>query len=475
MRVLVLAAEAAPWVKVGGLGDVAGELPPALQGRGAAVRLALPLHAALDAGGLQLTRAAEVEVPRRDGAVPAHILEAGGAPLPLWFVDGPPLRAAAEVYGQPADDGEKFVFAFLAALEGCRRMDWAPDVVHAHDWHAAPALAWLARRRREDPFWSRTAGVLTIHNLPFMGAGAETALAAYGLPPSDDERLPAWSRRLPLPLGLAAADWLTTVSPGYAHELQTPEFGCGLEGFLQARSGRLEGILNGLDGARWDPAADDQLAARFTADDPAPRALNKRAVQEQLGLPTDARTPLLAMVTRLDRQKGLDLALAALEHLLEVPWQFVLLGAGDPEQARAARDFAAAHRRRARAVLRFDAALARRICGGADLLLMPSRYEPCGLTQMIAMRYGCLPVVRAVGGLRDSVADAGGSDGTGFVFGPADPAALAEAVQRALAAYGDPGRWRALQSRAMRSTFDWGAAAERYLQVFEQARRSVAG
>lgn len=473
MRVLFLAAEAAPWVKVGGLGDVAGELPPALQARGADVRVALPLHAALDASGLRLARAAEVVVPRQGGGQPAHIVEARGGEVPLWLIDGAPLHGAAAVYGPPADDAEKFVFSFLAALRACRALGWAPDIVHAHDWHAAPALAWLRAIRAEDAFWSRTAGVLTIHNLPFMGAGGEAALAAYGLAPSHDERLPAWARARPLPLGLASADWLTAVSPGYAREIQTAAFGCGLESFLQARADRLEGILNGIARERWDPACDVHLPARYDRTDASPRAANKRALQQTFGLAADPQTPLLAMVSRLDRQKGVDLALAALERLADVPWQFLLLGTGDADLARAAQDFAVAHAARARAVLRFEAALASRIYGGADLMLVPSRYEPCGLTQMIAMRYGCLPVVRATGGLRDSVIDAEQPEGTGFVFEPADPEALAQALRRALAAYAVLPRWRALQARAMRTSFDWAEAAKRYLDVFDRAQRSV--
>jgi starch synthase len=342
--------------------------------------------------------------------------------------------------------------------------------VHANDWHTAPAIRWLGLNRASDRFWSESATLLVIHNLPYMGTGAEAAQAAYGLPPSTDDRLPTWARELPLPGGLAAADWLATVSPTYAEEIQTPEFGCGLESFLRQRSDRIQGILNGLDTRSWDPATDSALAAPFSVDALGARREGKAALAANVGLAADDRVPILAMITRLDHQKGVDLALDALEELLALEWQFMLLGTGDPALEARARAFAGEHPARVVFVDRFDPVLASRVYGGADMVLLPSRYEPCGLAQMIGMRYGCVPIVRATGGLKDTVSDYPVEpDGVGFVFEPATPGALADAIRRGLEAFKDRRRWAGLQRRGMKRDFSWDRSARRYLSLYQQA------
>lgn len=467
MDILFLTAEMAPLAKVGGLADVAGELTPALRRLGLEVRLAMPFHAFLRARGLAAEEVARVRVGPHNQEAVLYRTESRG--VPVYLIDGDPVRATEGVYAHPTQDGHKYAFFCLAALEGVRALGWRPHLVHAHEWQTTPALLWLAARRGDDPFWGAAATLLTIHNLPYMGAGAEEALAAYGLGLADPGPLPEWARSLPLPQGLLAADWLSTVSPTYAQEIQTPEFGCGLEGVLAARSDRLVGILNGIDPEVWNPAADPALPAAFSAEDLAPRAVVKRHLQETLGLPARERTPLLGMVTRLDYQKGVDLALEALERLEDLDWQFVLLGTGDPGLEDLARRFAAARPGRAHAVLRFDGDLARQIYGGADIILVPSRYEPCGLAQMIAMRYGAVPVVRATGGLRDTVRDYDAGKGTGFLFGPADPEALAATLRRAFQVLADRRRWRPLQRRAMAQDFSWDRSARAYHDLYRRA------
>jgi starch synthase len=474
MRVLFLAAEAAPISKVGGLADVAGELPRALATLGVDVRLALPLHLAVNTSGLGLRHVTTVDIPAGARSEPADVFLSDSEGVPFFLIAGEPIALARAVYGDSGEDALKYTFFSLAALALCPAIDWRPDILHANDWHTAPAVQWLVRRRGTDPFWRGVAAVLTIHNLAFMGAGGETALATYGLPPSDDERLPVWARNVPLPIALSAADWLTTVSPTYAEEIQTPGYGCGLEGFLSTRKDHLAGILNGIDPATWDPATDPDLHAHYTSQDLLPRSTNKRALQEELDLPTEPDVPLLVMVTRLDLQKGVDLALEALSGMGGERWRFAILGTGDPEIAEKARAFSEGFPDRARTVLRFDPSLSRRFFAGADIVLLPSRYEPCGLTQMIAMRYGCIPVVRATGGLKDTVADyAPGGVGTGFTFAAASSIALAEAIQRALQVYADGRRWRALQRRAMEASFTWRHSAERYLEIYRRAAASA--
>lgn len=477
MRVLFLAAEAAPLVQVGGLADVAGELPRALGRLGADVRLALPRYPGLKSVVASRPPLAMVEVPRSGGAMAAtvHALEVDG--LSLWLVGGEPVDALPGVYGHPGQDAAKFTFFAIGALQACKALGWLPDVVHAHDWHTAPAMAWM---RHTGTGWQDAAAVLTVHNLPYMGAGGEAALADYGLSPADDPHLPEWARRLPLPLGLSHADWISTVSPGYAAEIQTPEFGCGLEAFLTSRAGRVRGILNGIDSRVWDPASDPALERRYAIDTLEARQDNKVALQRIFGWPERGRIPLLAMVTRFDFQKGVDLALDALGLLPDIGWQLVLLGTGDPRIEDQAQRFAEAHRDRMAFIPQFDPVLARRIYAGADMLLVPSRYEPCGLVQLIALRYGAVPVVHATGGLQDTVEphqDCG--QGNGFVFAAPEPKALAEALRLAMETYADPRRWAGIQRRGMAADHSWEASARSYTDLYHDAlatrRASIGG
>jgi starch synthase len=468
VKALFLAAEATPFIKVGGLADVAGELPPALRALGVDIRLALPAHGDIDRSGFD-PAVRRFPVPGLEQEGQAELVRLPTARVETWLLDGRPIRAYPQVYGDPAAEGDKYVFAALAALQACESLGWYPDVIHANDWHCAAALARLKAMRRSSPAWKNTASLCTIHNLPFMGTGAEEALRAASIPPADDLRLPVWARWLPLPIGMAAADRISTVSPSYALEIQTREYGCGLEAYLSARASDLSGILNGIDPGAWNPATDTALAQRFESERPGRRAANRYALQVQVGLKAKENIPLIGMVTRMDHQKGIDLALQALAQLGDTPFQFILLGSGDPELEAQARDFAGARPGQAAFVNRFAADLARLIYGGADMVLVPSRYEPCGLAQMIAMRYGSVPIVRATGGLKDSVKDADADAlGTGFVFGAPSTGALFAAVGRALIAYAAHDRWVGIQQRAMRSDFSWQASSRQYLELYQE-------
>jgi len=471
VRILFLAAEAVPLVKVGGLGDVAGSLPRALRALGHDVRVAIPDAMPVERDGFSPVLAARFDVPSAGGPVAATVseLQAGGTLFLL--VGGPPIPRDGRVYGDGiGEDGPKFAFFSRAALEGARALGWKPDLVHAHDSHAAPAAAWLATAGSHDSFFRDTASLLTIHNLPYMGTGAGTALEAYGFPLGGDG-LPEWARGAMLPVGIAHADEISTVSPTYASEILTPEFGCGLEGLLRRREDRLSGILNGLDLESWDPAADRALPRPFDASDLAARRENKTALRRELSLEGAGDGPLLAIVSRLDHQKGFDIAGPGITRWLESGGQVAALGTGDPAIEAALAGLAAAHPSRFAARFRFDAALARRIYAGSDALLIPSRYEPCGLTQMIAMRYGSVPVVRRTGGLADTVTDARRADGTGFLFEAFDPSALDDALARAFAAFADPSVWEGLMRRGMAKDFSWSRSALEYGALYERALR----
>ena len=470
LNVLFLAAEAEPFVKIGGLADVAGSLPMALrnlpqqatQGVSLDVRLVLPLHRVLRAESATLRPVAEFQVYRQGGSIPAQVFERNLSGLPIYFIDGEPISSSPSVYSSdPAPDREKFAFFSMAVLEMIRRMKWQPDIIHANDWHTALVL-YALRSHRSDPIFGRLRSVFTLHNMPYMGGDAGEVLEAYGLAPSTDDMLPAWARTQPLPLGLSTADAIVPVSPSYAREILTPDFGCGLDAYLRNRSGRVTGILNGLDTAAWDPAADKALPFNFSVETLPERSANKAALQKQLALPEDARIPLLAMVGRIDPQKGVDVTLEALRQMADKSWQFVILGSSDPALEGAARALQVEYPERVRAEIRFDARLSHLIYAGADMFLMPSRYEPCGLAQMIAMRYGCVPVVHATGGLKDTVHDGK----TGFLFPTADPASLKEVLLQAFSVYITPDKWVHFQRNGMQEDFSWPRSAAQYAIIY---------
>jgi len=310
--------------------------------------------------------------------------------------------------------------------------------------------------------------VLTIHNLPYVGWGAGPAMRAFGLVPGELPLVPPEGRELPLPIGLALADRITTVSPGYAREILTPEFGAGLDGLLRSRRGQLSGILNGLDLELWDPTTDAALATRYDAGDLDARAENKRALQRELSLPERPDVPVLAVISRLTGQKGIDLVPDAIRALApDHAFQVVLLGSGDRPVEEQLLRLGGELGERVRVKIGYDDALSRRIYAGADALMIPSRYEPCGLTQMIAMRYGCVPVARDTGGLSDTVRDLDLHDeSTGFLFPVASAASLAFGLRRTLATYAHPYRFRMLQKNGMRQDFSWARAASMYARLY---------
>lgn len=472
IKILYLASEADPLVKVGGLGDVAGSLPPALHALGGVdIRLVIPDHGNISRDDFVIKPAASFDVPHALGPLRADVRQTQVQGLTAYLVGGGPIAAYAHPYSADnAADGHKYTFFSLAALELARELDWEPDVLHANDWHTAPAV--YALRLRSDPFFARTKTILSVHNLPYLGIGAGEAMNGFGLPPAIDSPLPWWAQNLPLPVGLHSADAIVAVSPTYALEILTPEFGSGLDDYLKTRSDTITGILNGINLERWDPQTDTKLAAQFSADSLERRAQNKTALLQELGLNPDPAIPLLGMVTRMDPQKGVDLLPGALDEIADLDWNFVILGMGMPAMEEVGRQIELRYPERVRAAIRFDASLSRHIYAGADMLLIPSRYEPCGLAQMIAMRYGCVPVARATGGLRDTIRDAADTHyGTGFLFLEASADQLAKALRRAVRLFSDQDAWRRLQLNGMAQDFSWERFARQYLELY----RSLAG
>ncbi len=477
LNVLFLAAEAAPLIKVGGLGDVAGSLPIALraipsdklEGRTLDVRLVIPYHAEVARKLPDPQPVASFLVQHPSGPIPTRAFVTYVSEMPVYMIEGAPIGTEAPVYsGDNYLDGLKYTFFSLAAVELARQLNWKPDILHANDWHTALSVFHLARcRLSRDPFFARTRSVLSVHNLPFMGAGAEHALDEFGIHPVRDLRLPDWARQFPLPLGLLAADRIVAVSPTYAMEILTPEFGCGLQDFLNSRSSIVSGILNGLDQDSWDPSIDDALITKFTLDSLDLREGNKKALLDEFGLAYDPQIPLIILISRMDPQKGVDLAVDSLKEMADLPWQAILLGTGDPILESACRSLQVQFPDRVRAAIRFDTRLSRRLYAGGDLLLMPSRYEPCGLAQMIAMRYGCIPLARATGGLRDTIFEnSPDRPNNGFLFEEISTSALNAALERSLLHFSDRNFWRKFQINGMRQDFSWGKSALEYAKLY---------
>ena len=473
MNVLIVVAEMAPLVKVGGLADVAGSLPRALRRLGLDVRVALPFYAAIEREGLALQRVASLP----DGAV-VWQTEARG--VPVYLIEHEPSFGREQVYGYQDDAARFLAFcdALLASAADLGSSEpaedgWRPHVLHLHDWHPGFLAARLAARP-EHP-WGALPRVCTIHNLAFTGPfdadfAKEHGLPAPALMPLEDIAPDlAYSA---LAQSILHADLVTAASPGYARQIVTPEFGGELTSLLQQRRDRLSGILNGIDVEEYDPAADPHLAARFDSERIERRIENKRAIQRRVGLPIEDGVPLLAMVSRLFWQKGPDLAAGAVERLLvNRHIQFVVLGQGDEEHEAPLQALASRHPRQVATRIEFNDALGQLIYGGCDLFLMPSRYEPCGLGQMIAMRYGATPVVRRTGGLADTVEafDPARDEGTGFLFDEASPEALADAIEEALDVYQDRAAWRALQLRGMAKDWSWERSAGQYAGLYQRA------
>lgn len=465
INVLFLAAEADPFVKVGGLGDVAGSLPRALRALSnddvkLDVRLVLPYHPVVKADNLKPL--GMFSIPRGDSEVEVEAFEGTLDGMPVYFINGDSIRTNGSVYSLDSKlDAEKYTFFSLAALALPRQINWQPDVVHANDWHTALSVYGSLTKRWEEGA-RHMAGVVTLHNLPFMGPDIRAILESYGIKLAQTD-LPEWARVMPLPLGLWASDAIVAVSPSYANEILTPEYGCGLDEFLLLRRETIGGVLNGIDVASFNPADDSALGANFDADSLEKRAANKDFLQERLGFRRDPQTPLLAMVSRMDVQKGVDLAFTALKSMKKVDFQAIILGTGDPKLEEAARSLHDLFPDKIKVELRYDAGLARQIYAGSDMLLMPSRYEPCGLSQMIAMRYGCVPVVRAVGGLNDTVKHGE----TGFVFDKAHYMSLMGAVRAGIKIYADRERWQKIQRAGMAQDFSWENSARKYLELYQ--------
>jgi len=478
LQILCLSAEVDPFAKKGGLADVAGSLPKALRALGHDVRVVMPAYQNVEesvrAGRNGLTAApVQLNVPMGTGSLPAGVFEGmlPGSDTPIYFIAEWNLFNRPEIYGY-WDDPYRFAFFSRAALELTLALDWRPDLVHAHDWHAAPAVTWLATAGQSEDRYRGIPSLFTIHNLAHQGNASwdvlnDLGVITHGLAEEKYGEANFMAR------GIYHATLVNTVSPTYAREIMTKEGGAGLDSLLRYRSFDVHGILNGLDYDVWNPATDPRLAKPFDAEHLDERLHNKRALQARAHLPQRDDIPLVAMVSRLEWQKGLDIV-GHVVHLLLNGYageaQFVVLGQGAYEGMFT--HLAGYHRDRMTAFLSYEADLAPLIYGGSDLFLMPSLFEPCGLGQLIAMRYGSVPVVRATGGLADTVQDGI----TGFTFYDFSTEAFWNAVQRAIYIYNvDRESWRKIQRNGLAADFSWRHSAYGYQQLYEWAIARMRG
>jgi starch synthase len=430
----------------------------------------MPLHAIVNRASLTLEPVARVQVTTPAGAQRAAILRTEVHGVPVYLVDNDRHFGRPAVYGHK-DDNDRFLFFCDAMLAAAPKLGFAPDVIHAQDWHAALLLTRLEASPKHA--WARCGRVYTIHNLALKGDFTRAWAARHGIAPAVLAPPDALPREMPLSCmaqGILRADRVNTVSNTYAKEILTRTYGAGLDRLLRQRAAVVSGIVNGIDYEEFDPAADAALAERYSSDALDVRAENKRALQREAGLPERRDALLFGVVTRLFAQKGIDLVARAFSSLLaEHDAQLIVLGTGDETVHAALQRLEKKFPEKVKIWLDFNPPLGQRIYGGCDVFLMPSRYEPCGLGQLISLRYGAVPLVRRTGGLADTVVDAAEDGGTGFVFDDATVTSLAQACERALAAFRDRAGWRAMQQRGMRQDWSWGRAAPQYEELYRSA------
>ena len=477
-RVFFVTSEVYPFSKSGGLGDVMGALPLAMQQRGQPSALISPFYGRISTSDYQIRLTiSDLPVGYPWDPITADIYEADYHGVPLYFIARGEYFDRRYYYndhrGDYFDNAERFIFFCRAAISLIERLGEPPAVLHAHDWQTGLLPAYVHFLRRSNPFWQRTATIFTIHNLAFQGRFSSRLFASCGLP---DE---AWHMggveyygdfNL-LKSGIAYADAVTTVSPSYAREILTEKFGCGLDGILRSRELHLYGVLNGADYEVWNPARDLFLPACYDVDDMSGKQHCKKALIVELGLdPKLEKRPLLGFIGRLRGQKGIDLLNAIIPDLMKMDVGVVVLGEGNLAYEAKILDLMETYQRRVAAVVGYTEDLAHRMQAGSDIFLMPSRYEPCGLTQMYALRYGTPPVATAVGGLRDTIEPWPGDSATGFIFTESTPEKFLEAIKDAVSLWAETDAWKSMVRRAMQQAFTWKKSCGEYVEIYRKSR-----
>lgn len=486
MKILFVSPEMEPLAKVGGLADVVGSLPKELRSLGCDVRVVIPLYrhvkSNLERLELKAKKLGEAIVSLDWLPFRGEIKEVTLNEIPVYLLGNKGFFDREYIYSTPqgdyGDNDLRFGFLSLGALEIAKTLGFKPDIIHCHDWQTSfvpLSLKWR-KHLKNDPFFRDSKLVFTIHNIAYQGHFPPEMLDKFGLPwyVFTPQGIEFYGKLNLLKGGIIYSDMVTTVSPAYAAEIKMPQHGYGLDGVLRSTydSNKLVGILNGIDYEMWNPQTDKSLYTNYGADDIDDRSKNKSDLIQELGLKADGGKPLLGVVSRLVEQKGIDLIVESLSQIFDLGFQLVILGSGDEKYERMLENARQRYRENMSLVFDFNDGLARRIYAGCDMFLMPSRFEPCGLGQMIALRYGSIPVVRATGGLLDTVKDytSDKEKGNGFVFYEFSKVNFLDALIRALAVYENSGEWTELIKRAMKQDFSWKRSSEKYLELYKRLK-----
>jgi len=473
LNILFIAAEAEPFVKVGGLGDYAGSLPHAIlnidsslfQGKRLDLRMAIPFHSSILKENFDIQSFMQVKIQSKGKPISFEIFSTKINNLIIYLIrPSDNIFTEDPIYSPDASmNFLKYSLFSIGCVELVKQLNWQVDILHANDWHTALAIVAIKQKEKNNPIFDKIKTVLTIHNMGYMGSSQNKILDRFNIKPVLDPELPKWAVDQPLPMGLVLSDLIIAVSPNYSKEIRTAQFGYGLENLLKTRKKSITGILNGIDYQKWNPETDRSLFENYSIQTIDLRKNNKSSLQKRLKLEQKEYLPLIAIISRLDYQKGIDIALLSLTKLMHLPWQLVILGTGDHKLVNDCLEIANNNSGRISSILRYDDGLARHIYSAADIVLIPSRYEPCGTTQMIAMRYGCLPIARATGGLKDSI----GHLKEGFLFEKPTSKSLSIALTEAILLYKNkPTQWRKMQKNAMQKDFSWNNSAKEYLNNY---------
>jgi len=483
-KVLFASPEVVPFAKTGGLADVAGTLPVALRTMGCDIRIIMPFYRMVESVAAERTLVVEgLEIPVGNKIYAADIWETRLAQsVPVYLIKCDEFFDRGSLYGTAKgdyrDNAERFIFFSRCALEACMKLGFAPDIVHCHDWQSGLIPAYLKTIYSNKPCFSKTGSVFTIHNIAYQGLFDKDAFNLTGLPGRlfSIDGLEYWGKMSILKAALIFSDVINTVSKKYSEEIQTPEFGYGMEGILARRAADLYGILNGVDYEEWNPAADTYIAAHYSSTDLKGKQTCKEDLLKEYNLPASLRKqPLLGVISRLADQKGFDLLAEIIDELMAIDLGFVLLGTGEQKYHDLFTAIGKKYPQRAGIKIAYNNAIAHKIEAGCDLFLMPSRYEPCGLNQIYSLKYGTVPVVRATGGLDDTIVDYNESDGrgNGFKFTEYSAREFLKVMKRALKVYADKTKWARLVKNCMANDFSWEQSAQQYMELYGKALQKV--
>lgn len=482
MKILYVASEVAPFAKTGGLADVVGALPKAMKKRGHDARIIMPLYKCVESGGFTIKKARKgVEILLGGSVQKGMLRQTALQDMPVYLLENREFYNRSCLYGTPEgdypDNARRFGFFCHAVVDLLKRLDFRPDIIHCNDWQTALIPALIRYGHDGDPFFMKTAVVYTIHNLAYQGIFERSDLADLGIDDSyfTVDKMEYYGKVNLMKGGIFASDIVNTVSDTYCREIQSEEMGCGLEGVLRKRGRDLYGILNGIDYEEWDPSADPALFRNYSASARTGKTANKKGLQKLLGLEQKQDVPLIAMITRLSAQKGFDLVEKLMPKFAKKNLQLVILGTGDEKYMKMLADFRDRGAANISINLSFDQVLARRIYAGSDMFLMPSHYEPCGLGQLIAFRYGSVPIVRKTGGLADTVFDAreGVREPNGFSFDEYSAGSCWDAISRALESFADRKSWDRIVRSGMHSDNSWENSAGEYEGLYDKALKKL--